>query len=144
MSGSHSWSRSRPSNVLGIGVRRERSIAGGSRCKNGEVTEGIYLLRSGSAAYRVTGAEQQRPHSITLLGRACEIAGQIEKAVTQIDDALQIVESTGERWLEAELYRHKGQLLLRQGIPRPPRNCIVKPSASRRSRGPSSGNCAPL
>jgi predicted ATPase len=35
--------------------------------------------------------------------------------VTLLDDALQIVERTGERWLEAELYRHKGQLLLRQG-----------------------------
>ena len=32
-----------------------------------------------------------------------------------LDDALQIVERTGERWLEAELNRHKGQLLLRQG-----------------------------
>jgi len=31
--------------------------------------------------------------------------------------ALQIVERTGERWLEAELHRHKGQLLLRQGHP---------------------------
>ena len=28
---------------------------------------------------------------------------------------MQIVERTGERWLDAELYRHKGQLLLRQG-----------------------------
>jgi predicted ATPase len=35
--------------------------------------------------------------------------------LTQLDDALQIVERTGERWLDAELYRHKGQLLLRQG-----------------------------
>jgi predicted ATPase len=26
-----------------------------------------------------------------------------------------IVERTGERWLEAEMNRHKGQLLLRQG-----------------------------
>jgi predicted ATPase len=32
-----------------------------------------------------------------------------------LDEALQIVERTGERWLAAELYRHKGQLLLRQG-----------------------------
>jgi predicted ATPase len=28
---------------------------------------------------------------------------------------LQIVERTGERWFTAELYRHKGQLLLQQG-----------------------------
>jgi predicted ATPase len=32
-----------------------------------------------------------------------------------LDAALQIVERTGGRWLEAELNRHKGQLLLRQG-----------------------------
>jgi predicted ATPase len=32
-----------------------------------------------------------------------------------LDDALQTAGRTGERWLVAELYRHKGQLLLRQG-----------------------------
>src|SRR5713101_2313216 len=55
------------------------------------------------------------PHFIALLVRACEIAGQVEEAVTLLDDALQIVARTGERWFAAELNRHKGQLLLRQG-----------------------------
>src|SRR5205807_619271 len=32
-----------------------------------------------------------------------------------LDEALQIVERTGECWFAAELNRHKGQLLLRQG-----------------------------
>ena len=32
-----------------------------------------------------------------------------------MDDALQIVEKTRERWFVAELNRQKGQLLLRQG-----------------------------
>ena len=32
-----------------------------------------------------------------------------------LDEASQIVERTGERWFAAELKRHKGQLLLRQG-----------------------------
>jgi predicted negative regulator of RcsB-dependent stress response len=32
-----------------------------------------------------------------------------------LDDALQIVQTTGERWFAAELSRHKGQVLLRQG-----------------------------
>src|SRR5439155_13288122 len=39
----------------------------------------------------------------------------IEEAMTLLDDALQIIERTRERWLAAELNRHKGQLLLRQG-----------------------------
>ena len=35
--------------------------------------------------------------------------------MTQLDDALQIVDRTGACWFVAELYQHKGQLLLRHG-----------------------------
>ena len=55
------------------------------------------------------------PYYIALLARAYELVGQIEEAVTRLDDALQIVDRTGERWFVAELYRQKGELLLRQG-----------------------------
>jgi predicted ATPase len=48
------------------------------------------------------------------IGGANDGADQ-EEAMTLLDDALQIVERTGERWFAAELNRHKGQLLLRQG-----------------------------
>jgi class 3 adenylate cyclase/predicted ATPase len=91
------------------------TFRGWVKVKNGDVTEGISLLRSGSAAYRATGAELWMPYYIALLATACAIAGQLEESLTQLDDALQIVERTGERFLEAELNRHKGQLLLRQG-----------------------------
>ena len=83
--------------------------------KNGDVAGGIMLLRSGSAVYRATGSELLVPHYIAVLAEACEIAGQIEEAVSLLDEALQITESTGERWFAAELNRHKGQLRLRQG-----------------------------
>jgi predicted ATPase len=85
------------------------------KVENGDVAEGISLLRSGSAAFRATGAELWMPHYIALLARACEIAGQIEEAVGLLDDALQTVERTGERWFAAELNRHKGEVLLQQG-----------------------------
>jgi class 3 adenylate cyclase/predicted ATPase len=85
------------------------------KVKNGDVAEGISLLRSGGAASRATGA--WRPHNIALLAAACEIAGQVEEGLTLLDDAFRIVERTGERWFAAELNRHKGQLLLRQGHP---------------------------
>jgi predicted ATPase len=88
---------------------------GWAKVKNGEVAEGTALLRAGSAAYRSAGSELYVTHYIDLQATACEIAGQIKEALSLVDDALQIVERTGERWLEAELNRHKGQLLLRQG-----------------------------
>jgi predicted ATPase len=85
------------------------------KVKNGEVAEGISLLRRGSAAYRATRAELWMPRYFALLARASEMAGQTEEGLAQLDDALQIVERTGVRMLAAELNRHKGQLLLRQG-----------------------------
>ena len=75
--------------------------------------KGISLIRDGLTAYRVTGAELYVPHHIALLAAAFEIAGQIDESLTQFGDALQIAERTGEHWFTAELYRHKGQLLLR-------------------------------
>jgi class 3 adenylate cyclase/predicted ATPase len=85
------------------------------KVSTGDVAEGIYLLRNGSTAYRTTGAESRMPYYIALLARACEIAGQVDEAATLLENALQIAEKIGERWFGAELYRHKGELLLRQG-----------------------------
>jgi class 3 adenylate cyclase/predicted ATPase len=84
------------------------------KVKNGDVTEGLALLHSSSTALRATGSESLMPHYIALLASACEITGQMKEASTLLDDALQIVERTGERWFLAELYRQKGWLLLQQ------------------------------
>jgi predicted ATPase len=86
------------------------------KVKNGDVDEGLSLLRSGSVAYGATGAGPGMDN-IALLAQGYEIAGQIEEAVSLLDDALQIVDRTGERWFAAELNRRKGQLVLRQGYP---------------------------
>jgi predicted ATPase len=88
---------------------------GWAKIEKGDVTGGISLLRSGWTDYHAIGAKARLTFYISLLARACETAGQIEEAATLLDDALQIVERTGERWFAAELNRHKGQLLLRQG-----------------------------
>jgi len=55
------------------------------------------------------------PFFIALQTAACEMAGQIEEALTLLEEALQIAGRTGERWFAAELHRHKGRLLLCQG-----------------------------
>jgi class 3 adenylate cyclase/predicted ATPase/energy-coupling factor transporter ATP-binding protein EcfA2 len=88
---------------------------GWGKARTGDAAEGLSLLRSGSSAYRATGAEYTMPYYIALLARACEIAGQVEQASTLLDDSLQIAEQIGERWYASELHRHKGEFLLRQG-----------------------------
>jgi len=88
---------------------------GWARVSTGDVSEGKALLRNAVANYRATGAELGVPLMLAFLAGANEIAGQIEEATTLLDEALQIVERTRERWYAAELNRQKGELLLRQG-----------------------------
>ena len=92
-----------------------RVYRGWVKVKNGDMTGGVALLRSGLAAYRATSAESWVTNYIALLAMACEIAGEVGEALTRFDDALQVAERTGQRWFSAEMNRHKGQLLLRQG-----------------------------
>jgi len=108
-----------------IGVTAGRALAlldagttifsGWAKVQNGDVAAGISLLRTGLTAYRATGTEMFIPHFIGLLAAAHEIAGNAEEALALVDDALQLIERTRERWFAAELNRQKGQLLLRQG-----------------------------
>jgi predicted ATPase len=83
--------------------------------KIGDFAEGISLLRSGLNAFRASGAEVWVPRFIALLASAYETSEQTEESSVLLDEALQIVDRTGERWFAAELNRLKGELLLRQG-----------------------------
>jgi predicted ATPase len=85
------------------------------QARNGVVAEGMPLLRGGIVAFRASGTEVWLPHFLALHASACDLAGEAEEGLSLLDEATQIVDRTGERWLEAELYRLKGQLLLRRG-----------------------------
>jgi predicted ATPase len=93
----------------------ETIFRGWIRIKNGAFAEGISLLRRGSTADRATGSEAWVLYHFALLAGAYGAAGQIEEALALLDDAFQVVDRTGACWFAAELNRHKGQLLLRQG-----------------------------
>jgi predicted ATPase len=90
-------------------------LRGWVKVKDGDVAEGILLMRSGLAANRATGGTLWMPHNIALMAGARELAGQVEEALALLDEALQIVERTGERCFAAELNRRKGELLVLQG-----------------------------
>ena len=82
------------------------------KVKNGDVFEGISVIRSGLTAFRAIGAEMWIPQFIAFLAAAYQIAGEAAEALTLLEDALKVVERTGERWFAAELNRLKGELLL--------------------------------
>ena len=74
--------------------------------------EGLVQIRQGLDTYRSTGAEYQRPHFLTLLAEASGLLGQPEGGLAALDEALTLMEKTGERYYEAELHRQRGELLL--------------------------------
>jgi predicted ATPase/class 3 adenylate cyclase len=76
----------------------------------GRVEEGIAMMRQGLAAVRNSGAGNL-PRQLALLAEAYGIAGQTDKGLSTLDEALDLVHQTEERWWEAELYRLRGELL---------------------------------
>jgi predicted ATPase len=80
----------------------------------GHVTEGIAQMTQGLQAYRATGAVAIQPYFLALLAEAHGTMRQSKAGLAVLAEAVALVETTGERWCEPELYRLKGELLLQQ------------------------------
>src|SRR6185503_7551394 len=80
--------------------------------------EGIAQLHQGIAACRATGAEHTRSYHLALLTEACREGGQAEEGLSVVAEALAMVDKTGERFYEPELYRLRGELTLKQSAVR--------------------------
>ncbi len=63
-------------------------------------------------AYRASGAERAWPYQGTLLADAYRHVGQREEGLAVVAEALSVMNKTGEREVEAELYRLRGELIL--------------------------------
>ena len=74
--------------------------------------EGLVQIRQGLDTYRSTGAEWQRSNYLTLLAEASGLLGQPEGGLAALEEALTMIEQTGERYYDAELHRQRGELLL--------------------------------
>jgi predicted ATPase len=74
--------------------------------------ESLVQIRQGLDTYRSIGAELHRPHFLSMLAEASGILGQPERGLAALEEALTLIEQTGERYYEAELHRQRGELLL--------------------------------
>jgi predicted ATPase len=76
---------------------------------------GLEQTEAGLAAYHRTGATLALPWFLGMLAEAQRAAGRREAAAQTLDDALAMVERTGERFYAAELYRLCGVFLGERG-----------------------------
>jgi predicted ATPase len=81
--------------------------------EQGQAEEGVAQIRRGLADYRATEAEiHWRIQSLVALAEVCLKVGRTEEGLSTLAEAIDVMNSHEERWLEAELYRLKGALTL--------------------------------
>jgi predicted ATPase len=67
--------------------------------------------------FQNTGASIGKPYYMALLAKAYEMADLADEGLAMVQEALNTAHETGERWFQAELYRFKGEILLKLSTP---------------------------
>ena len=83
----------------------------------GKASDAVQMITPGIAAYRSTGATLRVPWDLSYLATAYAELGQFDDAWRCITEAMTAVETTKERWCEAELHRVAGEIALKSPQP---------------------------
>src|ERR1700758_1914371 len=92
----------------GLGNDAERLLT-----LSGKASEAIQMITSGITTYQSTGSRVYLPFFLSHLSRAHAELGQFDDAWRCIGEAMTAVETTKERWYEAEINRIKGEIALK-------------------------------
>jgi predicted ATPase len=84
--------------------------------QQGAIEEGITQLRRGLDSWLARGNDLGKTHVLARLAEAYGKAGHIAEGLGVLAEALAAVHNNAEHLYEAELYRLKGELLLRSGM----------------------------
>jgi len=83
----------------------------------GEASHAVQKITSGISAYRSTGSTFRMPTYLSYLARAYAILNQFDDARRSIDDAITVIQTTKEKWSEAEINRVAGEIELKSPAP---------------------------
>jgi predicted ATPase len=92
-------------------------VLGWARWHAGDREAGMAGMREGLALCHEKELRLTLPLLEAMLAEAGAEEGRVEAALTTLDDTLAEAERTGQRWLDAELHRLRGELLLRREPP---------------------------
>jgi class 3 adenylate cyclase/tetratricopeptide (TPR) repeat protein len=79
-------------------------------------TAGITQMRQGLDTLLAIGTVGFRPYLLALFAEGHAALGRLAEGLNILDEALGLVEKNGQRLHEAELYRLRGELLLKQSV----------------------------
>ena len=86
-------------------------FTGWARAEQGDAVEGLAQIRQGFQLHTDKQATSL-PYYLSLMVNIYRRTGQVEEALTLVEEGLGLVEQTEERYYEAELHRLQGELLL--------------------------------
>jgi class 3 adenylate cyclase len=90
--------------------RRQRTLEALTNKLTGKASDAIQMITSGITAFRSTGATLAMPAYLSYLARAYGALGKFGDAWRCVSEALTAVETTKERWWEAEVHRIGGEV----------------------------------
>ncbi|MBN2005579.1 MAG: AAA family ATPase [Anaerolineae bacterium] len=90
-------------------------VYGWTLAMQGQDKAGIAQMRQGVAEGRAIEAWLTHPCFATHLAQVYGRIGQVEEGIALLDEALTMAHRNGERWMDTEIHRLKGDLLLAQG-----------------------------
>ena len=79
----------------------------------GKAADAVQMITSGITAFRSTGSTLWVPLCLSYLAKAHAELGQFDDAWRSIDEAMTAVETTNERWFEADILRMAGEIALK-------------------------------
>jgi predicted ATPase len=91
-----------------VGMMRRASLL----ALTGKPSDAVSMFTSAIPAMRSRGATLFRPVWLSLLARAYGELGQFYQAWSHIGEAITAVETTGEKWYEADVHRIAGEIAL--------------------------------
>ena len=89
-----------------------RTLRGARLAQQGRVDEGIRDLKRGIEVHLTSGARFAVPPFFEFLAEAYLSIGQTEQGLAAVAEGLALSHSGGEHWVDAELYRLRGEFLL--------------------------------
>jgi predicted ATPase len=88
------------------------SVQGFLFALTGKASDAVHMIISGITALRSSGTTWFMPTYLSYLARAYADVGQFDEACRCIGEAMTLVETTKERWCEAEVHRVAGEIAL--------------------------------
>ncbi len=95
-------------------------FSGWALVEEGAKGEGLARLRQGIADWRATGSVTYETYYRALLAEVLAGQAQLDEALQVLEESLALVDRTGEKFYEPELYRLRGEVLLLSADQRDP------------------------